>query len=84
MLRDGLHDALLGRLLVLVDEFVDGLEVRYADLALFRVCFGLGRLAGGEQRQRKQYPSEHYAGWRGAEWRWVASHFFAASVLGDA
>ncbi len=59
MLRDGLHDALLGRLLVLVDQFVDGLEVRDADLALFRVGLGLGRLAGGEQRQRKQYPSEH-------------------------
>ena len=84
MLRDGLHDTLFRRLLVLVDELVNGLEVRDADLALLGVGFCFGRLAGGEQRQRKQYPSEHYAGWRGAEWRWVASHFFAASVLGDA
>ena len=64
MLRDGLHDALLGRLLVLVDELVDGLEVGDADLALLRVGLGFRRLAGGEQRQRKQYPSEHCAGWR--------------------
>ena len=64
MLRDGLHDALLGGLLVLVDELVNGLEVGDADLALLRVGFGLGRLGGGEQCQRKQYPSEHCAGWR--------------------
>ena len=76
MLRDGLHDALLGRLLVLVDELVNGLEVGDADLALLRVGLGLGRLAGGEQRQRKQYPSEHCAGWRVT--------YFDASVLGDA
>ena len=59
MLRDGLHDALLRGLLVLVDELVNGLEVRDADLALLGVGFCFGRLAGGEQRQRKQYPSEH-------------------------
>ena len=50
MLRDGLHDALLGRLLVLVDQFINSFQVGNADFALFRVCFGLGRLAGGEQR----------------------------------
>ena len=76
MLRDGLHDALLRRLLVLVDELVNRFQVGDADFALLRVGLGLGRLAGGEQRQRKQYPSEHCAGWRVT--------YFAASVLGDA
>ena len=64
LLRDGLHDALLGRLLVLIDELVNSFQVGDADLALLRVGLGFRRLAGGEQRQRKQYPSEHCAGWR--------------------
>ena len=59
MLRDGLHDALLGGLLVLVDELVNSFQVGDADFALLRVGLGFRRLGGCEQCQRKQYPSEH-------------------------
>ena len=72
LLRDGLHDALLGRLLVLVDELVNRFQIGDADLALLGVGFGLGRLGGGEQRQAQQRPSQHGG--------WVASHLFDASV----
>ena len=56
MLRDGLHDALLRRLLVLINQLINSFQVGDADLALLRVGFGLGRLAGGEQRQAQQRP----------------------------
>ena len=58
MLRNGLHDGLLRRLLVLVDELVNSFQVGDADLALLRVGLGFRRLAGGEQRQAQQRPSE--------------------------
>ena len=58
MLRDGLHDALLGGLLVLINQLINSFQVGDADLALFRVGLGFGRLAGGEQCQAQQRPSE--------------------------
>ena len=64
MLRDGLHDGLLARLLVLINQLINSFQVGDANLALLGVGLGFRRLAGGEQRQRKQYPSEHGAGWR--------------------
>ena len=63
MLRDGLHDALLGGLLVLINQLINSFQVGDADLALLRVGLGFCGGRGGERHEAER-PSEH-----GAEWR---------------
>ena len=58
MLRDGLHDALFARLLVLINQLINSFQVGDADLALLRV--GLGFCSGRSTEQREaERPSEH-------------------------